>query len=57
MSREVSVRDIFYDANKIYPLITLPIINLKFIKLIFGFLNPTYLLRIIFLFSNIKYIK
>ena len=50
-----SIREIYYEANNYYPIFDIPSININFVKIIFFFLNPRLLLRMIFLFSVIDY--
>lgn len=55
IARSIQVKDIFYDSNGFYPFYTLPNINLQLIKIIFSFLKPLILLRIIYLFSKVEF--
>ena len=55
VSRGVRIREIFYDANKYYPIFTMPIVSIKLLRSIFFFLPSRLLLRIIFLFSLVHY--
>lgn len=51
------IKEIFYEANNFFPIFTLPSINIKIVKIIFFYLSPKLLLRMIFLLSKVSYKK
>ena len=55
ISKEIKFKDIYYAANRFYPLFTLPSLSIKLIKFCFSFLSQKLLLRIIFLYSLTRY--
>jgi len=55
IARSIKVKDIYYESNGLYPICTIPNINLQLVKIIFFFLNPLILLRIIYLFSKVEF--
>ena len=57
ISNGKTIKEIFYEANNFYPIFTLPSLNIKIIKILFFFLSPKLLLRMILLLSKVSYKK
>ena len=55
ISKEIKFKDIYFEANRFYPLFTIPSLSIKLIKFCFVFLSQKLLLRIIFLYSVTSY--
>ena len=57
ISNGLYIKEIFYEANNFFPIFTLPSLNIKLVKMLFFYLSPKLLLRMIFLLSKVSYKK